>query len=98
MQDSKYRFTSLSGTDEGGIINRQSGELIPLDEPVMVFRARDKHALAVIEFYKTLILKTDNPLTIDPWHLSAVETRIEHFSSFANEHPDRMKFPDTEAS
>ena len=69
-------------------MNRQSGEAIPEDEPVMIFRARDKHARRAIAFYMALVA--------DPDHSRAVRHRIEQFNNFAEFHPDRMKEPDTQ--
>lgn len=81
-QEPKYRF------DGGRVINRASGEAIPLDEPVMVFRGRDKHAVALIRFYLGLVS--------DLGHQDAVAARLCQFADFADQHPDRMKEPDTE--
>lgn len=82
MQDRKYVFI------DGGVRNRASGEIIPADEPVFVFRARDIHAREVIEHYACQIPNDE--------HRAAVEVRIADFANFAAEHPDRMKEPDTE--
>lgn len=81
-QDPKYRF------EEGRVVNRQSGEAIPDDEPVMVFRARDIHASLLIAYYHAMITNPD--------HKTAVSARIADFERFAEEHPERMKEPDTE--
>jgi len=80
MQEPKY--------ETGPIINRASGETIPQEEPVMIFRGRDNHALAVLIHYHSLIQ--------DPVHQEAVRRRIEDFARFKNEYPERMKEPDTE--
>jgi hypothetical protein len=82
MQEPKYTF------DKGRVINRASGDAIPLDEPVMVFRARDHNAVAMIEFYQSCCS--------DPQHREAVQRRIEDFERFRADHPERMKEPDTE--
>lgn len=82
FQDPKYSFAA------GGVWNRQSGEQIPLDEPVFVFRARDRKAVArLIEYAE----QVDNPE-----HQRAVFERVEDFNGFAAAHPERMKEPDTE--
>lgn len=81
-QEPKYDFR------DGHVFNRASGEMIPEDEPVMVFRARDIHALAVIEFYRVLLN--------DQEHQEAVLRRRYDFSNFRRRHPDRMKEPDTD--
>lgn len=82
MQDPKYSF------EGGNVFNRASGEMIPEDEPVMIFRARDIHSLPMIKYYLTLI-KDEN-------HKKAVEKRIGHFEHFAHNEAARMKEPDTQ--
>lgn len=83
MNDPKY-FT-------GPIVNTASGETIPADEPVIIFRARDIHARTIIAFYAELL---DGP-SDDP-HRDAVNIRFEKFCKFAKDHPERMKNPDTD--
>lgn len=85
MQDPKYDFQN------GRVINRASGEAIPEDEPVFVFRARDVHAAdAIFDYYIRIEGGTA--------HEDAVLQRHIDFKDFAKEHPDRMKDPDTEPS
>ncbi len=75
-------------TDENGrIVNRKSGERIPDDEPVMIFRARDVHAAAAILHYASLCQDAD--------HRDIVRQRADDFRAFASAHPDRMKEPDS---
>ena len=69
------------------MFNVASGEMIPDDEPVMVFRARDIHAVRVIEHYLSRVR--------DEAHFDAVAVRRDDFLAFAAEHPERMKEPDT---
>lgn len=83
-QEPKYAFS------DGRVFNRASGEAIPLDEPVMIFRGRDKHVVALIEEYLSVVR--------DPEHREAVSQRLAQFVDFANEHPERMKEPDTDLS
>lgn len=80
MQDPKY-YTGL-------IINTASGEAIPQEEPVMIFRARDRQAIPMIEFYETLVE--------DPEHKEAVQRRILNFREFQEQYPERVKEPDTD--
>jgi hypothetical protein len=79
MQDTKFDFST------GKLINRVSGEVIPDDEPVMFFRARDIYAVQTIEFYMTLIQ--------NEFHQKVVSERVEDFERFATDHPERMKEP-----
>lgn len=83
MQDPKYIT--------GPIFNSATGEQIPLDEPIFLFRARDRHAVTVLEFYTELVDGPD-----DEEHREAVRLRVEEFYSFRYNHPDRMKQPDTD--
>ncbi len=62
--------------------------VIPDDEPIMIFRARDKHAAHTIRDYLGRCR--------DEKHASVVYERIKDFEQFAKDHPDRMKEPDTE--
>lgn len=83
IQEPKYDFQN------GRIINRASGEVIPEDEPTFTFRARDRHALAaLIEYHDR----------VDPSQQEAVLLRIHQFNEFREKHPDRMKNPDTDIS
>lgn len=72
---------------EGRIINRATGQAIPDDEPVFIFRARDIHAVKALHAY----LDACN----DPAHIMAISARIVHFQEFQAAHPDRMKEPDS---
>lgn len=82
-------------TDGHSIINRASGEAIPHDEPVFIFRARDRHAIMVLDEYcDRLGIYSDEEKNA---HRKAVIQRIKDFSAFAKQHPDRMKEPDTAA-
>lgn len=81
-QEPKYDVTT-----DGKIINRLSREVIPDDEPVMIFRARDKNAAPMIAYYRKLCS--------DPQHKEIVGERLHDFIDFIHEHPERMKEPDT---
>jgi hypothetical protein len=74
---------------DGHIANRASGDTIPDEEPVFIFRARDRHAAAVLEFYAKMVHDTA--------HFEAVCGRLDDFRRFSKEHPERMKEPDTES-
>ncbi|SFR86876.1 hypothetical protein [Sphingomonas jatrophae] len=78
-QDRKFAFRN------GQFVNRISGEPIPPDEPIIIFRARDHHALPVLLAYLSMVR--------DPHHQQAVHDRIAEFEAFAREHPERMKEP-----
>ena len=83
-QEPKY------GIRNGQIVNRESGAPIPDDEPIFVFRAKDRLAVRILTGYFSAIE--------DPEHARAVAARLEDFKRFAKEHPERMQDPDTRAA
>jgi len=82
VQEPKY------GIYSNHIYNRASGEFIPDDEPVMIFRARDN-------VFTTYLTKYLENFPVDSDHYKAVKHRLDQFQKFALEHPERMKYPDT---
>jgi len=78
-EDRKFVFV------DGRFVNRLSGEAIPDDEPVIIFRARDKHALEVLRYYHSLVA--------DDHHKQAIADRFDEFQAFRRDHGDRMKEP-----
>jgi hypothetical protein len=78
-QDRKFKF------ENGQFVNRVSGEPIPLDEPIVIFRARDQHSLNVLREYLAMVK--------DEHHQQAIRERMSEFADFARNHPDRMKEP-----
>lgn len=80
---------------DGRIYNRASGEAIPDDEPVFIFRARDKMAIKALEGYLQALAATE-PKNYQ--HIQAVCERIVHFSDFKTNNFHRMKMPDTGAT
>lgn len=81
-QEPKYKI------ENGKLINRQSGDQIPDDEPVIIFRARDRHAVKVLGFYLSKVANHT--------HREAVFKRLQQFHVWAEDHPERMKEPDTQ--
>lgn len=82
-QEPKY---TVSGS---AILNRASGEAIPADEPVFIFRARDVHAREALEAYAAVLTPGE--------HRDAVVRRVADFAAFSYANPERMKEPDTAA-
>ncbi len=80
-QEPKY------GIRKGRIVNRRTGEAIPDDEPIFVLRAKDRLAIRALTAYSSAVE--------DPQHAQAVAARIEDFKRFAQEHPERLKKPNT---
>jgi hypothetical protein len=81
MEDRKFRFEAACGR----FVNRVSGEEIPDDEPVILFRARDAKALPLLKFYQELC--------VDDHHKQAIQDRIDEFQDFMLANPGRMKEP-----
>lgn len=77
---------------EGQVVNRQSGHQIPDDEPVFLVRGRDILACALLEAYKEMAAEEN--CTAE--HLDAIDHRIDQFEKFAQDHPERMRTPDTQ--
>jgi hypothetical protein len=81
-QEPKYTVNGSS------IVNRASGEPIPEDEPVFIFRGRDVHARVALAAYLLELPQGE--------HAAAVDARYQDFARFAVENRERMKEPDTE--
>lgn len=79
-QEPKYGVNA-----DGRLYNRETGSVIPDDEPVFILRARDVHAVTALQHYL-------EACTVDG-HKSVVRKRIGHFVDFAINHPDRMREP-----
>lgn len=71
------------------IVNTISGEVVPADEPIMFFRARDRFALGALRFY----LLQCTLEGCDPKHLAGINFNIERFEEFSKKHQERMKQP-----
>ncbi len=80
--DPKYRI-------EGNEILNLTGVPIPEDEPLILFRARDRNALKMLIYYRELC-------TLDgctDFHMRGIDNRIDAFGEFRDIHPDLMKQP-----
>lgn len=81
-QDPKY------GIKDNKLVNMKTGKPIPDDEPVMIFRAKDKHASSAICNYMMDCKDLE--------HKSAVEKRWWQFCEFKENNPQKIKEPDTQ--
>lgn len=81
--DPKYHI------EDGRIIKTTNGEPIPEDEPLILFRARDRLALPALKAYKALC-EADG---CDPYQLEGIQNRIDAFEQFSLKRPARMKQP-----
>lgn len=82
IQEPKYKIHN------GRLVNRQSDEVIPDDEPLMIFRVRDNYVARVVAFYLSMVT--------DETHREAVHRRLQQFHAWAKTHPERTKEPDTQ--
>lgn len=80
-EDRKFKFDH----EDGRFVNRVSGEPIPDDEPVILFRARDRHTIELLAIYKAM--------SGDPHHQRAIQDRIDEFRAFQEANPQRVKEP-----
>jgi len=71
---------------EGRLVNRQSGEAIPDDEPVFVLRAQDLHAIEAIRFYRGVCQNRE--------HKERITEVVDRFATFKNDYPARVREPD----
>ena len=81
--DPKYHI------DGDKIVKTSNGEEVPLDEPLMFFRARDRNVLQMLIYYRELC-RHDH---CTDYHMEGIANRIEAFQAFKKEHPERMKQP-----
>jgi hypothetical protein len=82
-QESKYDIV------RGKIVNRDTGKAIPADEPIIIFRAKDKHLPAMLRFYKKLCTSGN--------HKKVIQARINQIVTWAKANKDIVHEPDTEA-
>ena len=71
--------------EDGRIVNASTRVPIPDDEPIMIFRAKDRKAMCAISAY---LHNCD-----DPYHKAAVAFRAKHFIDYAASH--QTKEPDS---
>jgi hypothetical protein len=83
--DSKFSINA-----QGVLVKTATGEPIPDDEPLFLFRGRDIHAISVLNFYRDVC-------ALDPactnWQVEGVAAAIREFRRFQEVHPERMKVP-----
>lgn len=79
--------------ENGKLVNRQSGEAIPEDEPIFILRGCDVFARTTLRRYLALIPWGDDESNEE--HRRAVTLRLLQFENFAAENPERIKTPDT---
>ena len=81
------------GTDgKYGKVTTEHGD-IPDDEPVIVFRARDKLTGPLISAYRKLAEEHGSP----PFHLDLIAQAHKRFTDWQQAHADQVRTPDSEA-
>jgi len=75
---------------DGKIVNRATGETIPDDEPIMIFRAKDLKSIGAINNYKTSLMNTD--------HRSIVHKRLLQFIDWQYKNHGKVMEPDSDKS
>jgi hypothetical protein len=85
--DRKYGI--VVGPTGEPIIIKNNGAPIPDDKPLILFRARDRLALPMLEAYRAICLADG----VTQYQIDALDLVIGDFAKFAGENPDRMKQP-----
>jgi len=81
-QEPKYEVSF-----EAKIRNRKTKRNIPDDEPIFIFRAKDRNALAVLRRYQDLC--------DDLNHRAVIGQRIDDFKKFEDDNPELMGEPNS---
>jgi hypothetical protein len=71
------------------IVKTSNGESIPDDEPLILFRARDRNALTMLHNYREICLADG----CNEFQMAGIDNRIAAFEKFAMDHAERMKQP-----
>lgn len=85
MHERKYDI-EREGPNQGRIVKRKGRVPIPDDEPLFVFRAKDRKALAALTAYSMILDNLEQK--------AQVKKSIDDFRDFQEKYPDRMKEPD----
>lgn len=75
--------------ENGAIVKTGNGQVISLEEPLILFRARDYLALPLLLRYRELCIADG----CNDFQLSQVTELISRFEKFARENPKTMKQP-----
>lgn len=93
LTDAKYGvLVEPAGSEaRGQIANMVTGVPIPADEPIMIFRAQDRHALAALETYCRVV--TADGTAVSPQTAHSAQERFMLFQDFQASLPQRVKTP-----
>jgi len=75
--------------ENGNIVKTTNGQIIPLDEPTILFRARDYLAVPLLIKYRDMCIADG----CNDFQLQQVTELIERFAKFATDNPSAMKQP-----
>ena len=76
------------------VVKTSNGQPIPLNEPLVLIRARDLFAIPLLLCYRALVQVAWYPdEEAKKEHLESNDRSIRSFEEFANLHPDKMKLP-----
>lgn len=75
--------------DKGQIIKSGNGAPVPLDEPLILFRARDRLAVPMLKAYREICIADG----CNDFQLGQINELIMRFEAFAESHPNVMKQP-----
>jgi hypothetical protein len=76
-------------TQDGEIVKKSNGEILPPDEPIFLLRARDRLALQLLHVYRELSVQDG----CNDYHMEGLEKTICYFTDFKKNYPERMKQP-----
>ena len=79
MHERKYKIL------DGRIVKRSNERPIPEDEPIFIFRAKDRKALAALMAYNMILDNLDQK--------ESVMKSINDFRDFSEKHPELMSEP-----
>lgn len=80
-QDPKY------GIQDSRLVNMTTGEPIPHEEPIFIFRAKDRKMLHALSAYLIVCDDTD--------HVEAIEQRMVAIEAWQARNPAKLKEPDS---
>jgi hypothetical protein len=75
--------------EKGQIVKTGNGVVVPLDEPLILFRGRDYLAVPLLMRYYEMCERDG----CNDFQLGQVQALIDKFSTYAHEHPEAMKQP-----
>ena len=81
--DPKYHI------EDGLIVKTSNGVPVPEDEPLILFRGRDRLALPMLQAYRELCVEDG----CTAYQLEGIDNRIAAFEAFQREQSARMKQP-----